>query len=72
MDCATFITLMKGTKCNWDEELLLRMQKEVGKQRDLRPSPLLCVGYMGVLCQLWGASNPSSYSRLVPTIFELP
>lgn len=72
MACAAFTTLMKGTKYNWAEELRLRMHEEIEKQKEVRPVPLMCAGYMGLLCQSSVASSPSSYSRSVPPFLKRP
>ena len=72
MVCAAFTALMRGTRYNWAEELRLRMQEEIERQREQQPIPLRCAGYMGALCQLSVVSSPSSYSRSVPPFLSRP
>lgn len=72
MVCAAFTALMRGTRYNWAEELRLRMQEEIEKQREKRPVPLRCAGYMGILCQLSVASSSPSSFRSVPPFLSRP
>lgn len=37
--CAAFTALMRGMRYNWAEEIRLRMQEEIERQKDMRPVP---------------------------------
>lgn len=64
--CAAFTALMRGARYNWAEELHRRIREEVETKQNLRPVPLLCAGYLGLLSQYSIVVSPTSAFRSVP------